>query len=128
MKIKSFVGGHDINIYTDCVYNQSTRRYYGGKLIAVIQYSGKMLSAKLSQTCDEPIDIDGVEIPVKTEMIFVDVDEIPPESECDYAVVSAMYISACKSLGKDTSRLLTIGDVVADENNNIIGCMNLNRN
>ena len=31
MVIKSFVGGHAVNIYADCVFDPSIRKYRGGK-------------------------------------------------------------------------------------------------
>lgn len=128
MIIKSFVGGHPLRIFTDCVYDESIRKYRGGRLVAEIPYSGRMLSAKTRQEDTEPISFNGILIPVKTPQIFEGVDPIPGTSECDYCIVSAMYVAACKSLGIDTSRLLTIGDPVVDKEGYVIGTMSLNRN
>lgn len=128
MKIKSFVGGHSLCIYTECVYDASIRKYRGGHKTAEIPYSGKMLSAKIKQNNAEPIIFEGSEIPTQTPQVFVNVDPIPPKEECDYCIVSAMYAAACKSLGIDTSRLLTIGIPVVDDDNRVIGCVGLNRN
>lgn len=128
MIIKSFVGGHSLRIYADCAYDESIRKNRGGRLVAEIPYSGRMLSAKVRQDNAEPINYNGVLIPVKTPQIFDSVDPIPDEDECDYCIVSAMYVAACKSLGIDTSRLLTIGEPVADENGMVIGTMSLNKN
>lgn len=128
MIIKSFVGGHDINVYTDCVYDASIRKYRGGHVLTVIPYSGCMLSAKVEQKDAESVDYNGIGLQTKTPQIFTAVDPIPAKDECDYCIVSAMYVAACKSLGLDTSRLLTIGEPVADENGSVIGCINFNRN
>lgn len=128
MIIKSFVGGHSLRIFTDCVYDDSIRKYRGGSLIAEIPYSGRMLSAKIKQEDAEPISFDGILIPVKTPQIFEAVDPIPGADECDYCIVSAMYVAACKALGTDTSRLLTIGDPVVDEDGRVIGTICLNKN
>lgn len=128
MIIKSFVGGHSLRIFTDCVYDERIRKYRGGSLAAEIPYSGRMLSAKIKQENAEPISFDGILIPVKTPQIFEAVDPIPDTDECDYCIVSAMYVAACKALGIDTSRLLTIGDLVADEEGSVIGAICLNKN
>ena len=76
----------------------------------------------------EEINYEGVSIPTNTPQIFEDVDPIPPEEECDFCIVSAMYVAACKSLGINTKRLLTIGAPVVDEENRVIGTCSLNRN
>lgn len=128
MIIKSFVGGHPLRIFADCVYDESIRKYRGGRIIAEIPYSGKMLSVKVKQTDAEPLNFDGILIPLKTPQIFESVDTIPDKDECDYCIVSAMYVAACKSLGIDTSRLLTIGEPVADNEGRVIGTVSLNKN
>ena len=114
MIIKSFVGGHDINIYTDCVFDENVRKFTGGRLLTVIPFSGRMLNAKIKTPETGIINANGMDIPVNTPQIFEAVDEIPSKDECDYCIVSAMYVAACKSFGVDTSRLLTIGGPVID--------------
>lgn len=126
--IKSYVGSHDINIYTGCQFDSKIRKYRGGKLVAVIPYSGHMLSAKLYPAETEIMYFENKKIIVKSPQRFVDVDPLPLDDNTDYYIVSALYVAACKSLGKDTTKLLTIGDTVVDENNNVIGCMNFNKN
>ena len=128
MIIKSFVGGHDVNVYTGCVYNEKYRKFSGGTLLTVIPYSGRMLNAVIKTPETDTVEFGGVEIPVNSPQIFTDVDPIPSEDECDLCVVSAMYAAACKSLGIDTSRLLTIGGPVANENGQVIGTNSFNRN
>lgn len=128
MTIKNFVGGHTLNIYTDCEYDPSIRKYRGGHKIAEIPFSGRMLSAKIRQEASEAVNYEGISIPTNTPQIYEGVDSIPPEDECDFCIVSAMYVAACKSLGIDTKRLLTIGAPVVDEDNRVIGTCALNRN
>ena len=128
MTIKSYVGGHSICIFAGCEYDPAIRKYRGGRQIAEIPYSGKMLNAHWQQSEAEPVLIDGAEIPTMSPHVFSDVDEIPGADECDYCVVSALYVAACKALGRPTDRLLTIGGTVVDETGRIIGCCSLNRN
>ena len=128
MIIKNFVGGHSLSIFTDCEYDAAIRKYRGGYKIAEIPFSGSMLSAKIRQEEAESVNFEGVSIPTNTPQIFEDVDPIPLEEECDFCIVSAMYVAACKSLGIDTKRLLTIGAPVVDEENRVIGTCSLNRN
>lgn len=126
--IKSFVGGHPVCVFAGCEFDPQTRKYKGGHKIAEIPYSGRMLSAHSDQTDAGEIEYNGTFLPTKTMPIFTSVDDIPGEDECDLCIVSSMYVSACKSLGKDTSRLLTIGETVVDENGHVIGTINFNRN
>ena len=127
MKIKSFVGNHDINIYHGCSYDPTLRKYRGGTLLKTISYSGKMLNAESVQKSGWMI-VDGVKIPVTSRQMFINVDPIPPLEECDYCIVSNKYVAACKNLGINTSRLLTIGDTVVDSDGRIIGCVGLCKN
>lgn len=126
--IKSFVGGHPVRIFKDCVFDEKIRKYRGGHLVAEINYSGKLLNAYFEQNDAGTIIYNGVEIPTSTPQIFTAVDDLPDESECKYCVVSALYVAACKALGRDTSRLLTIGAPVVDGEGHVIGTTSLNRN
>ena len=128
MKILSYVGGHPVNVYSGATFDASVRKYRGGEKVLEIPYAGRMLSAKVSQTAAEPVEIDGVEIPTQTPQVFADVDSIPSAQECDLCIVSAMYVAACKALGYDTSRLLTMGGTVVDDDGRIIGVVGFNRN
>ena len=128
MKVLSFVGGHPVNVIASAVYDASIRKYRGGVKVMEIPYAGKMLSAKVSQTEAEPVVIDGISIPTMTPQVFADVDPIPSADECDFCIVSAMYVAACKSLGIDTSRLLTMGGTVVDDDGRVIGVIGFNRN
>ena len=129
MVIKSYVGGHSIDIFQNAVYDPAIRKYRGGNLIGIIPYAGRMLSARMKpQRKLPPIQMDGISIPVYSAPEWESVDPIPNLSECDYALVSALYLSACKDMGMDTSRLLTIGGSVVDDAGKIIGTVWLNRN
>ena len=128
MKIKSYVGGHDIDIYKDCIYDPKIRKYRGGEKVATIPYGGRMLSACTAPQMElEPIQMDGGSIPVHSALVFEQVDPLPEPEECDLCVVSAMYVNACKALGIETSRLLTVGGTGVDEAGKVIGTCWLNR-
>ena len=127
MKIVSCVGGHPVNIYTGAEFDPTIRKFRGGEISATIPYAGFMLSARAEQVDDEPIIVDGVEIPTKSPQKWVSVDPLPDEPDTLY-IVSAMYVAARKELGLPTNMLLTIGQVVVDETGRVAGCVNLNRN
>jgi len=130
MKIKSFVGGHTVNIFAGCEFDPAIRKFRGGSKVAEIPFSGRTLNAHFEQNEAEPIEIesDGISIPTMSSQIFTSVDELPPVEECDFCIVSALFVAACKAVGRDTSRLLTIGTPVVDEAGRTIGCISLTRN
>ena len=128
MIVKSFVGGHPLKIYRDCEYDPEIRKYRGGTLLCEIPYSGRMLSAVVRQENASPVYYGDTAVPTLTPQIFESADELPPESECDYCIVSALYAAACRVLGRDTSRLLTIGTPVVNEEGQTVGTVALNRN
>ena len=129
MKVVSYVGGHNVVVYKDAVYDPSIRKYRGGTPAAIVPYSGRMLSAAVKPAREEMLQLNGVEVPVHgvSEWDRALVDPLPAPEECDFALVSAMYAVACRELGLDTSRLLTIGGVVVDDDGRTIGCVWLNR-
>lgn len=128
MKIRSYVGGHPVSIYEGASFDPSIRKYRGGKCMAVIPYGGRMLSAQTALQTEQTLELDGCSIPVRSPQRWVSVDPLPSADECDYALVSAQYVAACRELGQDTSRLLTIGGVVADEEGRVVGAAWLNQN
>lgn len=129
MTIKSYVGGHPVAVFRDAVYDPAIRKYRGGILVGVIPYAGRMLSARMKPQKElPPVEMDGNSIPVRSAPEWESADPVPDRSECDYALVSAMYLSACKELGLDTSRLLTIGGSVVDDTGKVIGTAWLNHN
>lgn len=125
MQILNNVGGHDINVYAGAQYDPQIRKYRGGHLVAVIPYSGSMLSAKMAQEPDDPIIYDGVEIPTQRSKI-VSADPVPDDN-C-YHIVSALYLAAVKAMGGDTNHLLTIAAPVVDDSGRVVGVTGLNRN
>lgn len=127
MKVVSYVGGHDVVVYKNAVYDPSIRKYRGGTPAAVIPYSGRMLSAAVKPAREEMLQLNGVDVPVHMASEWNSVDPLPAPEECDFALVSAMYAVACREFGLDTSRLLTIGGVVVDDDGRTIGCVWLNR-
>lgn len=127
MKVLSCVGGHPVNVFRNAEFDPAIRKYRGGELAVSIPYAGYMLSAKAEQVDDEPIVVEGVEIPTKSPQKWVSVDPLPDEPDTMY-IVSAMYVAACKELGLPTDKLLTIGQTVVDETGRVAGCVNLNRN
>ena len=124
--IKSFVGGHDIVVYSGATIDPTVRKYKGGTPILRIPFSGQILNAKACQSVAAPVEIDGIAIPTKTPQTWESVDPIP--EDCDYCVVSAMYVAACKALGMPTDKLLTIDGTVVSDDGRILGCVGFNRN
>lgn len=125
MKVVSYVGGHDVIVYKGAIYDPSIRKYRGGTPVAVIPYSGRMLSAVAKPAQEDMLQLNGVEIPVHGASEWDHVDAPPTQNE--WALVSSMYAAACRELGLDTSRLLTIGGVVVDDTGRTVGCAWLNR-
>ena len=128
MKIKSFVGGHSIKVFSGCEFDPRYRKFTGGTQIGEIPFSGRMLNAKIAKQESSEVDFEGFTLTLNTPQEFEDVDPIPSADECDFCIVSAMYVAACKAVGADTSRLLTIGGTVVDENGSVIGACSFNRN
>ena len=126
IKIKSYVGGHTINVYSDCEFNPEIRKYMGGALLCQIPYSGKMLSVEYEIISEEEITIDGKPIKVLLRKPK-SIDLIPSKEECDYCIVSAEYACVCKSMGCDTSRLLTMATPVVDKEGRVIGTTGFNK-
>lgn len=127
-KIMSFVGGHSVSVFEGATFDPSVRKYKGGKKVAEIPFSGRMLNARARQESADPVEFEGVSIPTMTPQIWDSVDPIPSTEECDFCIVSAMYASACKALGMDTSRLLTMGGTVVGDDGKILGTVGFNRN
>lgn len=126
-KVLSCVGGHPVNVFSGAEFDTSIRKFRGGNKIAEIPYAGFMLSAKAEQADDEPIVVEGVEVPTKSPQKWVSVDPLPEGNDTLY-IVSAMYVAACKELGLPTDRLLTVGQTVVDDSGRVIGCVGFNRN
>jgi hypothetical protein len=94
----------------------------GEKKVIVELPSNGVLSAKMAKTDLNPIN--GITI---KQSKFVSVDSLP--DGYDYYLVSAMFVAACREVGVDTSKLLTIGDAVySDGDFKPCGTLNLNLN
>lgn len=127
MKVRSFVGGHPVNIVGGATFDPTIRKYRGGDIIATVAPSGQMLNARLNVITGDDLTLDGVSIPTTFQEV-VDADPIPTLDDGDFAIVSALYLTACKALGWDTSHLLTMGPAVIDDVGHIVGTVGLVRN
>jgi len=97
---------HAINIVANGGFNPEIRKYVAEnpEIIATIPSNG-VLSAKIDTLPDMSIN----DIPVFTKSIS-GCDELP--EGYDIYVVSALYVSAARSVGMDTSKLYTVADPV----------------
>lgn len=112
---------HAIYLYTGSSFDSKIRKYRGGSRERTIESSGVLLSARIQEIDDEPID----GIATKRTSI-ISADPIPDDG--NYHIVSQLYLSAAKQSGWDTSRLLTIGGAVVDYAGHTIGASFLVRN
>ena len=95
---------HAITIMAGTVYNPTTRNHFVGKqtkIVKEIPSSGNTLNAYYERYMD---DLNGLPI---DRITYTNVDPIP--ENVDYVIVSAIYVEACKKLGKDTTKCLTVG-------------------
>ena len=115
---------HAIKLYNNVVFDPKIRKYHLSEtsvLVENIEPSGKMLSAKMAEEDSDPIGW----IQTKRTKI-VSADPIPEGD--GYCIVSQLYLSAAKQMGWDTSRLLTIGGAVVDNDGRTVGAAFLVRN
>ncbi len=111
---------HPITVLSDsCItYREDIRKYVcSGELVVVAEIpSHGVLSAKM-----DTVEVGRVgDIPVFAKKI-TGCDPIP--EGYDIVVVSALYATAAKTAGLDTSRLYTIGDpVYSEDGRTILGC------
>ena len=115
---------HSINIInpTSCVFNPSIRKWTSEnpEILKSIHSDG-ILNAKL-----ESIQISTIieDIPTFDKKI-VDCDDIP---DAEFIIVSALFFSAARVCGKDTSRLFTVADpVYSPDGRTIIGSLGICR-
>lgn len=128
MKIRSYVGGHEVVVIAGAHYDADIRKYRGGTVAARIPYSGRMLSAHSTQSALPDLLYEGCALPRRGTPQWNNVDPLPTPEECDYAIVSVQYVAACQALGWDTSRLLTSGPAVVDDEGRLIGTAWLTQN
>jgi len=120
MGIKIFNGTpHDINIIDGSRFDPSIRKYVAaGKEVTMVTSipSNGILSAVIETAEMEPIN----GIPVYGKKI-TGIDPLP--EGYDIYVVSALYASAMRQLGGDTSKLYTVADpVYSEDGRTILGC------
>lgn len=90
-------------------------------IVRTIESEG-MLSAHNELIKAEPID--GINT---MKILLIPSDKEPADDE--YYIVSAMYLTSLLTAGKDTSKYLTIGQMVFDEQGKtVLGCLGLVRN
>lgn len=112
---------HAINIVTGAVFKPEIRKFVvpDGIEVTVVASipSDGVLSAKID-TVELP-EIDG-SIPVFGKAI-VGCDPLP--EGYDIYIVSALYASAMRQMGEDTSKLYTVADpVYTEDGKTILGC------
>jgi hypothetical protein len=123
---------HAINIVEGATFETKARKFMKNettKAVCTIQPSGIVLNAKAEDAKAEDIEYSTIDALVPTKKtVYVSVDSLPGEG--DMFLVSALFVSACKDLGIETSKLLTVGDPVYDslEKPFPIGALNLRRN
>ena len=108
MKLKNFTP-HNVVI----VINEST------KIVIPSDGIARVTGAK---TVAPSIDVDGVIIET-FKSSFGEVENLPPQEEGVMVIVSAMAADAAK----DRNDLLVPGELVRDNDGNIIGCKSLRR-
>lgn len=112
---------HPVNIIEGSTFDPSIRKYVttAGKevtVVASIPNSGVVLSAVIETVEMEPIN----GIPVYGKKI-IGVDPLP--EGYDIYIVSALYASAMRQMGEDTSALYTVADpVYSEDGRTILGC------
>jgi len=111
---------HSINIIDGSRFDPSIRKYVTteGKEVTVVASipSDGVLSAVIETAEMEPIN----GIPVYGKKI-VGIDPLP--EGYDVYVVSALYASAMRQMGGDTSKLYTVADpVYTEDGRTILGC------
>lgn len=127
-KVINCVGGHDIDVYDGCVFDENSRKYTGGVKIGSIPFSGKILNVDFKLKDSASIISHDTVLNTKERQRIIRISELPPAEEYDFCIVSNTYLSACKELGIDTSKLLTIEGSVIDDNGKVIGAYFFNRN
>lgn len=113
---------HTINIYAskDVIdLNDRHLHVVDSAEAQVVNPSGTVLSAKMTYT--------GEGYNIQRE--YVGVDPLPECADDDLIIVSALYATAVKELGGDTSKLRTVYGTVYDkaDDRKVIGCIGLCR-
>ncbi len=123
MNIRNFTP-HPVIILQDNAYvKPEIRKLVTPNPIPIQRFESEgMLSADQEWIDAEPIN------EIRTlKMILKPSSQQPAENE--YYIISTMYLIALKEAGLDTSRYLTIGKMVFDEEGKtVVGCLGLVRN
>lgn len=114
---------HPLNIVNaeNVIFKAALRKYVSEEpeILRTIPKSGMVLSAGIETVPGNPVD----GIPVFTKKI-ASCDPIP--DEVDIVIVSALYVSAARAMGYDTSRLYTVADpVYSPDGKTIVGCLGI---
>lgn len=112
---------HDVIIIHGAVYDPKTRRNYGG--VESIRYpkSGNVASAYCKTFGYKVEMVDGVPVS-QFRREFESVTPLPNEEDTKY-IVSSLYVTGAKELGKDISNLVVPGpEVYDDRGQKVRGC------
>jgi len=123
LRLRNFTP-HNINIFAkeDVFYDEKQRKYFikeGAKPLLVLPSEG-ILNAHIDYELSE--NVDGIDI---FEARVKNIDPLPSGR----LIVSALFVTACKILGINTNRLLTISQPVYSnpDNPRPVGCLGLNK-
>lgn len=114
---------HDVNIINNSEFSPEIRKYVyrEGSTPNITIPSEGMLNAKIN-TIPGP-EIDGIPT-FKKEIVGC--DPLPELGPDDYVIVSALYASAVRATGGDTSKLLLVADpVMTPDGKTFLGCRGL---
>lgn len=115
---------HPVNIINNSEFSPEIRKYVApeGTTPSVTIPSEGMLNAKIDTIPGPEID-DGIPTFVKN---IVGCDPLPELGPDDHIVVSALYASAVRATGGDTSKLLLVADpVMTPDGKTFLGCRGL---
>lgn len=115
---------HVVSVYENAVFDPAVKGCRGGNKVISFQPSGYIASALSTVEALPDMDMDGVKVPIRKRN-FASVTDLPEEN-CLY-IVSSLYATASKELGRDTSRLLVPHGDVVNEDGKKIGCTGLIR-
>lgn len=104
---------HDVNVVVGATFVPDVRKYMGGHVIATFTPEG-MLQAHVDVKADGAMG----DVPMMRRVV-TGIDPVPDDGAMH--IVSAQYFSAAQAAGADTSRLLTVGPVVVDDDRRIVG-------
>lgn len=120
---------HDVSIWANGTYSERDRKWLVNEKSTFLHTFPKAtpVNCEIVEEDSGVLEIEGKGIALK-KTTYPSVGELP--DGYDYYIVSALYVSACKGLGKDTSKLLTIGNPLFEVSpegqvTRPVGCLNL---